>query len=195
MPILRVGRSHVRISIRRRREGLMIRSPLNFLIASAMLLHAMLGCSWHHAHTCGQEPGDTCQVGDDQHENDCHESHQHLVAAEVESQEHSATHHDVCDRDVCDHDVCERDSVPDRSVPHTPCHSDCETGDCSFTQSSRVKPPHPHSARGGFDLSLAATLAASSWVARTAHDCSVDPGSSGASAICCSRPMTQVWRL
>ncbi|MDA1163743.1 MAG: hypothetical protein O3B13_11630 [Planctomycetota bacterium] len=175
-------------------------SLTSILTISAMLLHSILGCCWHHAHACehGVSVGD-CAVEHDEH---------HSVVPEAAHDEHEAGDHQNCSgvdahahhgHGNVDHDtplVANEDGhrQDDSSRhQHDSCPQNCEGGDCSFTQSPQVKTPAPDDGQLSFPFAAAILAGAPMAGHLSAHY--ADSGPPGSPAASCCRTMTQVWRL
>ena len=173
----------------------MFQSLTSILTMSVMLLHSILGCCSHHAHAC--EHGhvvEGCVAG--------HEHESHLVEhSDADHEVHGHQHHGEKRDDGYDHDhdgltvahVDGHDHHESHECPHGPCSFECVGGDCTYTQSSKVKTPAPGDS--GLWLPLAITNEFVSPVTGLILADRFDTGHPRASAACCSRTMTQVWRL
>lgn len=178
------------------RKDLMFQSLTSILTMSAMLLHSILGCCTHHAHAC--EHGhvvEGCVAGPDQHADHRvelsdagHEDHGHQDHGKNRDDGHEHDRGGLTTADEDGHDDHESDECP-----HSPCGFDCEGGDCTFTQSSRVRTPTPGDGGLWFPLAIAHEFV--SPVTGLIHVDRSDTGPPRASAACCCRTMTQVWRL
>lgn len=168
----------------------MFQSLTSILTMSAMLLHSILGCCTHHAHAC--EHGhvvEGCVAGHDEHESEhveqSHEEHghdhQHGEKSEHEHDGVAVAHEDGHG----DHESQE--------CPHGPCGFDCEGGDCTFTQPSKVKTPNP--ADSGLCFPVAITHEFVSSVTGLVLKDRSDSGPPRALSACCCRTMVQVWLI
>ena len=176
-------------------KDLMFQSLTSILTMSAMLLHSILGCCTHHAHAC--EHGhvvEGCVAEHDEHEG---ESAGH---SDDGHGDHGRQHHgEETDAGHDDHDgltVAQEDGHDDHEThecPHGPCGFDCEGGDCTYTQSSKVKTPAPGDA--GLWFPLAITHEFVSPVTGLFIADRADSGPPRAAAACCCRTMTQVWLI
>lgn len=171
----------------------MIQRMTSMLAMSAMLLHALLGCCWHHEHICdhghnieqcaADEGHDSNAVADGHHHNEhgasCADADLPAVA------HHHATHLSV------HHDGHENHESP--SCPHVPCQHNCDDGECRFTQGLQVKTPAPDDANATGLMVLACGIVSPSTGFVDAISAVGGPPDSAVASI--GRPMTQVWRL
>lgn len=174
----------------------MFQSLTTILTMSVMLLHSILGCCTHHAHAC--EHGhvvEGCVAGHDQHEShgaehsgDGHDDHGHQHHGEKRDDGHKHDHDGLTVSHEDGHDDHESDECP-----HGPCGSECEGGDCTYTQSSKVKTPVPGD--GGLSFPVAITHEFVSPVTGLTLVDRSDTGPPKACAACCCRTMTQVWLI
>ncbi len=163
---------------------LMFRFLTTATTVSVMLLHSILGCCTHHAHACEHGHSvEECAVGDEadvaRHSGDVHRHH---VSERDYDAEHGIAAHDG---EHGDHESGE--------CPHGPCGQECQSGDCTYTPSSKVKAPTPADGQVWFPLAVTAHLNAA--IPGSRFPGRAEVGFSDASAACCCRTMTQVWRL
>ena len=169
----------------------MLQSLTTILTVSAMLLHSIFGCCTHHAHAC--EHGHTvegCVVGHEEHEAENedhghdHGHHRHDGHEDARDAEHGlGVTHEGGHGDHGPHDC-----------PHGPCGFDCEGGDCTYTQSSKVKTPAPGDGGLWFPLAITHEFVSPVTGLLLLAD-RADSGPPRASVACCCRTMTQVWLI
>jgi hypothetical protein len=158
----------------------MLQRSISFLAMTALLLHSIFGCCWHHAHADAHAIGAN-EAGpnhnDSQHVVPCaHHCHVSLDS-DAEQLGHAAHHRDS--------------NSPE---PHAPCQQDpCDGDVCHFALPLHVKVPSP--GESAFTHAAQTTAAVALSCAGQA-DC-YGPGavSAHASTCCCARTMTQVWLL
>ncbi|MBI1315063.1 hypothetical protein GC176_27545 [bacterium] len=159
----------------------MFQSLASILTVSVMLLHSILGCCSHHAHACEHGHAvENCAAWHDGNE------------GEIACHGHQRHHGDEPDHGLAAHDDGHGDHES-HECPHGPCGHECQGGNCTYTQSPKVKTPALADGRLWFPLSMVEQFV-------SALNGSLLPGQSetgppDALATCCCRPMTQVWRL
>ena len=170
----------------------------SYLMAVAVLLHSILGCCWHHAHSAGDPAG---QV-------DCRHG-QHGAPNQLESDmecglDANQTHADdhghplpLSSGNAAPPVVRHRPSVvatigADECWAHWPCESpesQCEQADCRYVRPAKSISLRPDS-RG-----VATRIPGPAW-SFAALRSQLDRGGTGSfCANLCAPPQTQVWRL
>jgi len=182
-------------------ESILLRM-FRFLVTSAtmsaMLLHSILGCCWHHAHSCGHDHAEeTCLAEYDGHADAGHSEHACAARHDLTDSDHAVHQHELTAELTATGPVLS--AVPAgcdcavNTCPHAPCRHTCDGGSCAFTPVVEFRTPVPdHAGTGLCGLFAAAHVPPA---ARRLSLGTADTGPPGLSAACCCRPMTQVWRL
>jgi hypothetical protein len=152
----------------------MVQRSISILAMTAVLLHSVFGCCWHHAHAAD-----------------------HVMGAEetASSHGHAAHHchsHSGDDAHHPGHVARQQDDEPNE--PHAPCqHSPCDGDVCHFAPTVHVKVPGPDESR----LTDSTAMVTGAVLLNSRKAVCYRPGVASAEAAtrCYARAMTQIWLL
>ncbi|MCA9072299.1 MAG: hypothetical protein KDA84_25405 [Planctomycetaceae bacterium] len=156
----------------------MFRSFVSLLTLLAMVLHASLGCCWHHAHAQG--------TGCCQHEGEV----QTVTESPACTCSHSTAHHQTTKSTGT---VDQADSSPGNHHDHH--HGNCDQGTCKYLPANSLEIPTPSDdplclnwlpALDSLSLQSVAGIHGNRWWADTFLAQTASP---------CVRDLTQVWLL
>lgn len=137
----------------------MIRTGLVVLTLISSLLHAMLGCHWHHQACAANAAGGDCcshkqneETSGDQEEDHSSHEHEHRHVHEHQHEHSCSCDHEGTTADESEEEPSEEPAKDDQKHHHD--HKSCDEGSCSF-----AVPSMPSAQVVSLSLSLDAAIA------------------------------------
>jgi hypothetical protein len=158
----------------------MFRSLVSLMTLLAMLLHAWMGCCWHHAHAhpgdCPEHPG-LLETVSHSHGSVCphHGDHQHLQNGKEQGE------------------IPQTQSQEPNSPRHN--HHDCDEGTCQYLAGNILKVPAPADGQGSLDWLPALSSPLAQRIAGLHGACWRADAKVSSAAKPHVRALTQVWLL